>query len=113
MEPVVRVYDATGTTELLQFDLGSSPNPDSGAISEIPASSLDDAGHVITVEHADDTAETGTYAASIGPSLASDNPPAGLGDDGDEPSGGALGPWGLLIAALMALVGLRQRRATV
>lgn len=110
MDPVIRVFDATGATELLQFDLASSPNPDSGAISEVPADSLDAAGHVITVAHADDAATSGNYAASIGSQLTSDQAPDG---PGDTDTGGAVGPLGLLIAAIMALLGLRQRRVKV
>ena len=121
MQPVVRVYDATGGTELLTVDLSTSANAASGAVATVPASSLDAAGHVVTVEHADATAAMGNYAVSVGAKLASDEPvkvPDGGGNGGGGGgnggggggSGGGIGPWGVMFAALLALIGLRQRR---
>ncbi|WP_121629469.1 VWA domain-containing protein [Tropicibacter alexandrii] len=118
MEAIVKVYDAAGTTELLSVDLSSSENPASGVIARIPAGSLDAAGHVVTVEHTDSAAGTGTYALSIGAPLKSDTPVVsftggGNGGGGGDSSGGALGPLSVLISALLAAVGLRQRRRRV
>lgn len=109
MEPVIRVYDPTGTTELLMVDLTTSENDKSGVIATIPAGSLDAAGHVVTVEHSDAAATAGGYALSVGAKLVSDKPT----QQAQEDTGGAMGPLGLLFAALLAAVGLRQRRRFV
>jgi len=116
MEPVITIYGPNGNTQLLEVDLAASENDQVGTVATVPASALDAAGHVVTVTHADDTADVGGYAFSVGASLVSDRPSAESdggddgGDDGDDDSGGALGPWSLLVLALLALVGLRQRR---
>ncbi|SMO87633.1 von Willebrand factor type A domain-containing protein [Thalassovita litoralis] len=110
MEPVIRVYDPTGTTELLMADLATSENDKSGVIVTIPAGSLDAAGHVVTIEHSDAAATAGGYALSVGAKLVSDEPAQ---EAEEEDTGGAVGPLGLLFAALLAAVGLRQRRRFV
>lgn len=118
MDPVVTVFDATGTTQLAQFTLSSSANSQSGAVATVPASALNAAGHVVTIAHSDATADMGTYALSVGPVLASDVAEAADGGGTTPPAdpatptdtGGALGPWSVLFGALLALVGLRQRR---
>ena len=72
MMPVMRIYDATGTNLLLTADLATSPNPSSGVIALIPSTALDSAGHVITIEHALNSADTGGYSLSVGAVLGSD-----------------------------------------
>jgi len=74
MLPVMRIFDAAGTTELMVVDLATSSNADSGVIALIPSSTLDAAGHVVTIEHASATAASGGYAVSVGAEIASDNP---------------------------------------
>jgi hypothetical protein len=114
MDPVVRVYDSTGTTELATVTLADSENESVGLIATISADDLEAGGNVVTVEHADGTAASGNYDVSVGPQLVSDveETPEDPADDGsdDDDSGGAFGPWSLIVIAFLALVGLRQRR---
>lgn len=72
MQPLVRVYDSTGSNQLIEVELASSPNPASGVIAAIPSGSLDAAGHIVTVEHEDAAASAGGYALSVGAVLGSD-----------------------------------------
>ena len=115
MEPVIRVYDPTGTSQILSANLATSENAASGVVVTVPAGSLDASGHVVTVEHQDATADSGGYAVSVGSALSSDadGSGGGGGDDGGDDggvSGGAFGPLSAIFAALLAWVGLRQRR---
>ena len=113
MDAVITVYDAAGTTEIASFDMSASANSDSGLVATIPAATLDAAGHIVTVAHADATASMGSYNFSVGTALTSDvaavvapvTPPAGGG------GGGSFGPFGLLGLALLSLLGLRRRRS--
>src|SRR5690606_30102895 len=66
MSPVVTVYDANGTTQLLQIDLEASENDTVGTVATIPAANLSAAGHVIAVSHKDVLADQGNYEFSIG-----------------------------------------------
>ncbi len=106
--PIIRVYDSTGQTELLSVDLTTSANAASGVIATIPAASLDAAGHVVTVEHSDAAAAEGGYAVSVGSPLASDV--ALVSAPGDDDTGGAVGPWSLIVGLILAAFGLRRRR---
>lgn len=74
IEAVLQVFDSSGTTSILEVDLASSSNSESGVIAKILAGSVDAAGHVLTVAHADGAAATGTYAVSVGEPLPSDEP---------------------------------------
>ena len=94
MQPVVRLYDASGTTELLAVDLSSAITDGSGKNDTIPANLLDAAGHIVTVEHADNTATAGGYALSIGVRLASDEDSDGGGPDVPDVGAGPTTPEG-------------------
>ncbi|PIE14827.1 MAG: hypothetical protein CSA68_09135 [Rhodobacterales bacterium] len=115
MQPELVVYNAAGTSELARVTLATSDNSKSGAITTIAAGDLDAAGHVVTVEHEDATADSGNYAVSVGSKLISDEPAAptggGGGGGGTDDGGGAFGPWMLFFAAFLSLIGLRQRRS--
>ncbi len=114
MEPTIKIYNADGTTMLLEVTPGNSENPDVGTVGTIPASALDTAGHVVTVQHETDTAAKGSYNVSVGTTQISDvrqvSPEPDPDPDNGGSSGGAIGPWSALVLALLALVGLRQRR---
>lgn len=114
MEPTIKIYNADGSTLLLEVALGDSENDAVGTVATIPASALDAAGHVVTVEHGDPAAAKGSYEVSVGAAQISDVSQVSA-DPGptDPPSGGAIGKWSILVLALLALVGLRQRRRFV
>lgn len=126
IQPLLKVFDATGQTELLKANLTTTENSESGVILTIPSASLDLSGHVVTVEHEDNTATTGNYALSIGEKLTSDKTPvttttndrSGGGNnvsDNTTPTpasnggGGAVDPWLLLMSLLLlSLLKIRQ-----
>lgn len=108
MDPVITVYNSTGTTELASFTLADTENSDSGLVAIVAASALDAAGHVITVTHADDAAETGNYAASVGPALTSDSEVTPVVNPSR--NGGSFDLLSLFGLALMSLVGFARRR---
>ncbi len=114
MSPVVTVFDAAGTNQLLQVDLAASENDVVGTVATVPASALNAAGHVVTVAHTDATATTGGYGFSLGEALVSDVPVVGRAPIPPVPpaagGGGGIGPWSLLVLGLLALIGLRRRR---
>ncbi len=110
MSPAITVFDAAGRNVLLVANEASSENPQVGTISTIPASALVTAGHVVTVTHADGSADRGNYRLSIGPRQVSDVKQAAQVDEAVSDAGGAIGPWGVLVLGLLSLLGLRQRR---
>ena len=73
MNPVLTIYDHTGTVQIRQVNMSTSKNPSSGAIAVLAAANLDSAGVVFVVQHVDSTAATGGYAVSVGKPLTSDN----------------------------------------
>ena len=80
IDPLLTIYDNTGTFQIAQVDLFTSESPSSGAVLTIAAEDLDVAGLVFVVQHIDPTATTGGYAVSAGVPLTSDAPADGDGD---------------------------------
>lgn len=80
MDPLLTIYDHTGTSQIVQVDLLTSGSPSSGVVVTVAAADLDAAGLVFVVQHIDPTATTGGYAVSAGVPLTSDAPPDGDGD---------------------------------
>lgn len=109
MMPMIEVFDANGTTSVATADLTTSENDQVGVVVTIDSSDIDPAGHVVTIKHVDPTAATGGYQVSAGAKKVSDEP-SGEAAPVQPSSGGALGPWSLLVLSLLALIGLRQRR---
>ena len=80
IDPLLTIYDSTGSTIIAEADLSSSESPSSGVTLTLPPGEIDPAGLVLGISHLDAIAATGTYAVSAGTSLASDPP---LDTDGD------------------------------
>ena len=83
MDPVLTVYDRSGSTQIAQVDLDDSENPDSGAILTLSADLLDASGLVFVVSHANEAAAGGSYDVSAGAPLTSDVKATDTGDDTD------------------------------
>lgn len=115
--PVLKVYNADGSSEVLSATISDTENADSGLIVTLPSGSLDALGHLISVEHADDTASKGGYEVSVGRALVSDTPPVDrtgkvLSDNdsrSDSSGGGSVSIWSLLSLMLLAVFGARPR----
>lgn len=80
MDPLLTIYDNTGTFQIAQVDLFTSESPSSGVVVTVAAADLDAAGLVFVVQHIDPTATTGSYAVSAGAPLTSDAPADSDGD---------------------------------
>jgi len=80
MDPLLTIYDNTGTFQIAQVDMFTSESPSSGAVVTVAAADLDAAGLVFVVQHTNPTATTGGYAVSAGAPLTSDAPADGDGD---------------------------------
>lgn len=72
MDPLLTVYDHTGTIQIVQVDMSTSESPSSGVTVTVPADDLDPAGLIFVVRHNNPTAATGGYAVSAGARLTSD-----------------------------------------
>lgn len=90
MDPLLTIYNNTGTIQIAQVDLSTSENPSSGVVVTVPAADLDASGLVFVVQHIDPTATNGNYLVSAGALLTSDavgnEPPIA------DPNGPYLGP---------------------
>jgi len=80
MDPLLTIYDNTGTIQIAQVNLFTSESPSSGAVVTVDAADIDAAGLVFVVEHIDLTATTGSYNVSAGAPLTSDAPADGDSD---------------------------------
>jgi uncharacterized protein YegL len=108
-EPKFTVYASDGTTVIASADPATA-TPSNGALyTSIAPSDIDAAGMVVVVEDVDASHSGGSYSVGAGAKLASDVP-ANTGGGGSTGSGGATGPLGLLMFALLGLVGIYRRR---
>lgn len=120
MDPVVNVFELDGVTLVATFNAANSENIDSGIIGTVAAASLNSAGMIATVEHADATASTGGYSISVGVPIHSDvqlkvaiAPPADVDNtSGSSGSSGlfALNPLLLVLGIPLMLLLRRIRR---
>lgn len=113
-EPKYTLYQSDGTTVIATVDPATATPSDGALYTTVAAASIDTNGMILLVSDSDTTHSGGTYSASAGPTLVSDVPstqtgvPGGGGSSG---GGGATGPAGLMVLALLALIGIRRRRS--
>ena len=81
MEPVLTVYDNTGTVQITQVDLFTSENPESGVVVTINTADIDAAGMIFSVNHENVAATIGGYMVSVGEALISDVRKGGAVDE--------------------------------
>lgn len=73
MQPVLTIFDHTGTVQMAQVDMNSPESTASSVSHTISPADIDPAGHVFSVEQSDPSAATGGYAVSAGERLNSDS----------------------------------------
>lgn len=72
MDPLLTVFDSSGTHQIAQVDMSTTQSPEAGVTVTIPASNVDPYGLVFAVRHIDTTAIEGGYTVSAGVALTSD-----------------------------------------
>ena len=109
MDPILSVFDAAGTTEVLTIDLATSENEESGVVARISAETVDAAGYILSVTHADATAAVGGYNVSVGSEIVTDTPPVVVqeeDDTSDDDDSSTIGGASISPMSIMFLLGL-------